>query len=191
MSDHTPSLGRWASSTLVGFIAAVPLVGLFASIGEAIGAGGARVFVALGVGAGIGLAQSLSNGGTVFARPRWAGISAVGLAIPALVADLTRSRLIDNPYELHVCIALGGVTLGVWQAILLRRHFENAAIWVPACIVGWTMLAIGSGSADIMVRGQALRGVLGAGAYLGLIAVGALALGVVTGFAASRMRARK
>src|SRR5690606_26129580 len=53
--------------------------------------------------------------------------------------------------------------------------------WIPVSVLGWTLASALAGGADLLVRGASMRGWGALFAYLGLLAIGGLALGVVTG----------
>jgi hypothetical protein len=55
--------------------------------------------------------------------------------------------------------------------------------WIRASALGWALGGGMTAIAEMPVRSHQLRGLLGAAAYLGLVAVGGLVLGDVTGVA--------
>src|SRR5262245_14229103 len=59
VADRSPLLS-WVGATCVGWLLGVPIIFVFALIGEAVGIGGTQVLVGAGMGAGIGLMQALA-----------------------------------------------------------------------------------------------------------------------------------
>ena len=81
---------------------------------------------------------------------------------------------------------IGGLIVGIWQAVLLWPHVRNARLWVVASLVGWSLAALTISAADVLQRSQSLRGLWGALAFLGVIGAGGVVLGLVTGTAFAR-----
>jgi hypothetical protein len=177
------SVTRWIRATFLGWILGVPLVALFAIIGENVRFGGAYVWVGLGMGAGVGIMQQ-----RVLRTARWALACALGLALPMLAADILRKTGHETRYGLQVALALGGIAVGVLQARVLRFDTERTVWWTLASVVGWSAAAAFAVSADVLVQAHRVAGLAGAGAYLGLVVAGGLALGITTGLALTRLR---
>ena len=139
--------------------------------------------VGAGMGAGLGMMQARVVRSITGRRAPWIWSSAGGLAIPFLLLDVARwlGRVVpDAPTG---AVVAAGLTVGVWQAALLRAHVKSSGVWIAASMVGWALAGLAVATADAMGRGLALRGLPGALAYLGVIGIGGLALGVVTGVA--------
>ena len=154
----TPSLGgprlyrRWVSATtlgeLVGFAVPSATWGLLAVAGASDTAALVPVIIAgAGEGAVLGLAQSwalrdalpeLDRGAWVSATAAAAGLSwAIGMT-PSTFHD----ELSGWPPALLVPLAVAGgavllCSIGVAQAIVLRRHVERSERWVGANVAGW------------------------------------------------------
>jgi hypothetical protein len=111
----------------------------------------------------------------------WFWSCTVGLAVPFLVADVARVRGWGLGYSVLACVAGGGLIVGVWQSIILRRRFRGSGWWIAASAVGWTLAAVAASLSDTLTRRHSLRGIGGALAYLGLVVTGGLVLGLVTG----------
>jgi len=177
----------WVRATWLGWLAGIPLIIVFALIGEAISIGGTQVLVGLGMGTGVGLMQGRLLRGMLGSPAQWLWSCVVGLSAPFLVADIARAAGFSLPYALQVCVALGGLTAGLWQARLLRPHTTRSGRWVVASLLGWLLAAASAAAADSLPRTTALRGITGALIYLGIIAAGGLGLGAVTGLAMGKM----
>jgi hypothetical protein len=178
---------RWARATWLGWIAGVPLIALFALVGEGLGIGGAQALVGAGMGTGVGMLQSraLRN---ILDRPKWwAWSCAIGLTLPFLVFDLLRVAGHKSSYSVQLAVASGGVAAGLWQAYLLRSRVRQAGWWIMISAFGWTLAALAAASADTITRGHAVRGVGGALLYLGIVGIGGLILGASTGVGLVRL----
>jgi hypothetical protein len=172
---------QWVRVTWGGWVLGVPLVIVLALIGEAIRIGGAQVLVGLGMGLGIGLLQGRAIRRVIGRSGPWFWSCVVGLAIPFLVADIAKVVGWKFEYSLQLSVACGGLIVGIWQAFLLRPRLRNTSWWVAASVAGWSLAAGAAFIADSLQHSKSLRGLWGAFVYLGIIAVGGLILGLVTG----------
>lgn len=186
MSDDNP-YGAWVRATWLGWLLGIPLVVVTALLGEAIGVGGAQAMVGLGMGIGVGWMQSRALRGWLPRVAPWLWSSALGLALPFLATDIAKAAGLSVPYSLYVCLGLGGLVVGLWQARLLRGLLRPAP-WILASLVGWLLAGGTAAISDVLFRSHALRGVWGALAFLGIAAVGGLILGLITGIPLIRGR---
>jgi len=177
------TLARWLRVTWLGWLLGIPCVVVLALLGEGLGIGGTQSIVGAGMGVGVGVLQALALRRVGLRPAGWIASSAVGLALPFLPFDLAHLFGRSLPYSLAGCVAAGGVIVGTWQALLLRARFAGAAWWIPASILGWLLAAGMAGFSDRLLQAHAVRGLAGAGLYLGLIALGGVAVGLVTGWA--------
>lgn len=174
-------LFRWVRATWTGWILGLPLIIALALAGEAIGIGGAQVFVGAGMGTGIGLLQGRAIRGVLHKSAPWFWSCVGGLAAPFLMTDIAKVAGWSSAYSLHASVALGGFIVGTWQALILRPRFHNTRWWVVASTLGWALAGGAAAVADGLSHWQPLRGVWGAVAFLGIVAAGGLILGLVTG----------
>ena len=174
---------RWVRATWFGWLLGIPFIIVLALVGEAVGIGGAQVLVGAGLGTGIGLMQGRMIRSMLPKSGTWLWSCVVGLALPFLVTDIAKAARWDARYSLFVCVAVGGLISGAWQAIILRTRFRKTLLWVVASALGWTLAAGTSTVADPLSRLPALRGLWGAVVYLGIVAAGGLILGLVTAYA--------
>lgn len=181
-------LGPWIRATGAGWALGVPLVILLALAGESLGIGPLQFPVGLGMGLGIGIMQGRVVRNLLGAAAPWRWSCALGLALPFLTADLAQLAGRPLPYSLYLAVALGGLIVGIWQALLLRRRFSRVGWWLVASVAGWSLAAGLGAVADGLPRSHAVRGIWGALAYLGIVAGGGLVLGVVTGLVFPWMR---
>jgi hypothetical protein len=180
-----PSPFVWTRATWFGWLLGVPSIALLALLGEVLGIGGSQTLVGAGMGAGVGLLQ-----GTVLRRSGvrlmpWVGACVIGLALPFLVWDIAKAVGTHRTYSLFLCVTAGGLIAGILQATLLRARVPPTW-WVLASTLGWGLAGGLATSADTLLRAHSIRGLAGAGLYLGLITSGGIILGVVTGLVLSR-----
>src|SRR5690554_4804314 len=118
-------LGRWVRATWAGWLLGIPLIIIFALMGEMIGIGGLQFLVGAGMGVGVGLMQARVLRGVIDRPSSWVWSCAVGLMIPFLVTDISNLAGVGLPYWLYLSVLLGGAIAGAWQARLLSRRFEK------------------------------------------------------------------
>jgi len=180
--DKRQVLGQWVRATWAGWVLGIPLIIALALVGEAVGIGGAQVLIGVGMGAGMGLMQRRAIRDVLHSSAPWLWSCVVGLGLPFLATDIAKAAGWNFSYSLFICMALGGLIVGVWQAFLLSHHVQNAGWWVVGSAAGWTLAAGMAAAADTLSRSHSLRGIWGALAYLGIVAGGGgLILGLVTG----------
>lgn len=176
------TLLKWVRATLIGWIAAVPVVAVLALAGEGLHIGGAHSLVGLGVGLSVGFAQGRLLRTLNLAWMPWAVATAIGLTLPFLGADILRVMGHGHRYALEMALAIGGATTGIAQAMLLRSRLPRPLPWVLVSILGWGAAALCALGAESLPGKGIVAGILGAALFLALIATGGLALGAVTGF---------
>lgn len=183
MTSHAGLTRRWLRATWGGWLLGIPCVIALALAGEALGIGGSQVLVGAGMGAGVGFMQGRVIREVIGKAGPWAWSTTVGLALPFLVFDLAKAAGREWPFSLYPCVAVGGLIAGAWQARLLRPHFRGTGSWVAASAVGWSLSAGAAALADAGRVSQSVRGLAGALLFLGIVALGGLVLGIVTGAA--------
>jgi hypothetical protein len=186
-----PETARWIRVTALGWLLGIPLVALFALAAEGIGVGGAQLFVGLGVGAGVGLLQGRALRPLLGGWGAWTLASTVGMALPFLAYDLAKFLAVALPYSLQLLVAIGGLSVGAWQAQLLRRRFERTGLWVVASVVGWSFAGFSALISDFAPAGGQVRGIAGALLFLLGVAVGGPILGAITAAAWPQLKARE
>jgi hypothetical protein len=174
-------LHLWVRATWAGWLLGIPLIIALALLGEAVGIGGAQVLVGVGMGTGIGLTQGRFIRNVLHKSVSWIWSCVVGFSAPFLVTDVSNAIGLGLPYSLPVSVAIGGLIAGGWQSFLLRQWLRRSGVWVVASGLGWTLAAGTAAVADFLSRSRSLRGLWGAAAFLGIVAVGGLVLGLVTG----------
>jgi uncharacterized membrane protein len=178
---HDLTTASWTRVTWLGWLLGIPFTVILALAGEALGIGGSQFLVGAGMGCGVGLMQGRAVMRLGLKAIPWFCSCTAGLAAPFLVSDLGHLLGITWPNSQPVCVAVGGVVAGLWQAVLLRPRFEGAGWWLVGSALGWSLAGVAASLADALPRSHSIRGLAGAGLYLGLVAVGGLILGIVTG----------
>lgn len=188
---HQATAGRWIRATSGGWLLGVPIIVVFALAGEAVGIGGAQWLVGAGMGAGLGLLQARALRGTIERPSAWFWSCVGALTAPFLAIDL--ASFAGRPFAspIYPAVVAAGLVAGVWQARLLRQRFDGAWAWVAASVAGWTLAGGAVALADLRPLGGSLRGLPGALAFLGMVALGGLLLGLVTGVALARITGRR
>jgi hypothetical protein len=153
---------------------------LLALAAETVDLGGLQVFVGTGMGLGVGLLQARVL--RRFGLPAWQWIlaSAVGLGLPFLAWDIVEAMGTTWTYYLAVCVAAGGLVVGILQARLLRDRLTTPTGWVLGCTLGWALAGSLAASADVLLKGHAVRGLAGAALYLALVTLPGGILGLIT-----------
>lgn len=175
-SGTAPAIfSRWVRATFLGWLIGFVLVIVGALAWDLIGLQ-AQFMVGVGMGAGVGYMQGrvarewLGAGGQWLGTSKpWLWSSIIGMGLPFVLWDLLAWTAI--PFSLGLCVALGGLLTGLLQARLLRPRSGAAGWWPLASLAGWT-LGTGAG-VDALI--------------LGVILLGGLVLGIVTGGTLVRM----
>lgn len=178
---------RWVRATWIGWMVGVPCIVALALLGEAVGIGGSQVLVGAGMGAGIGIFQARVIRGWLPRAAPWFWSCVGGLALPFLATDIAKLAGYSSTRTVYVSVALGGLIVGAWQALILRERFRSAGWWLASSAVGWTLAGGTAMLADSLSHTRQLRGLGGALAYLGIVALGGLVLGLVTGMSLVRL----
>lgn len=168
----------WVRSTWYGWLLGIPIIIVLALIGDLFG--GAQVVVGAGMGAGIGLMQGRLVRRLLARMSPWVWSSIIGLSIPFLFADVAGPIGIDIQFSLYWAVAFGGLFVGAWQAAILHARFRDTSLWIIASAIGWTLAGATTALADVLQQSNALPGIPGALAYLALVALGGVVLGLVT-----------
>jgi hypothetical protein len=172
---------RWILRTFLGWAAGFVLAIVFIIMGETLGLREVQFPLALGMGLGVGLLQSRMTAEQLGEKRSWVLASTLGLAAPFIIADVLRLAGQPLPYSITAFVGLGGVTAGIAQWRLLRRHLSAAAWWLVASPIGW----LGGGftvwiNEELMPR---TPGLIGALQYVGIIMLGGIVLGAVSAIA--------
>lgn len=179
---------RWVLGTFAGWTVGFFLAILFIVVVDSVGVVQVQSPVALGMGAGVGLAQFRLLRPVLRRRSAWVTATALGLASPFLVGDL--AQILDRPvpFDLAGYVAIGGVVVAVVQWLLLRRVSCDAAWWLVTSPVGWILASSTVAINDSWI--PRIPGIVGALIYVAVILSGGLLLGLCTAPAAARVVGR-
>lgn len=179
-------LATWIRATALGWALGVPLILLFSSILEGLEIRNLHSPVGAGMGLGVGLLQARALRKHLHPPLAWLWSSLVGLTLPFLAVDLLQLLGVAIPDPLYPAVVLGGLIVGAWQALVLRRFSSRSAWWIGACTLGWILAAAAVAVADGLPRFASLRGLPGALLFLAVAGSGGILLGLVTGLALAR-----
>ena len=109
------------------------------------------------------------------ARGRWLAATALGLAAPFIVTDISRAVGTPLPFSLAVFVAIGGMCASIFQWRLLSKITKRATLWLLASPVGWIL-----GGSTVWINERWLPripGLIGALLYVLIVLAGGLLLG--------------
>lgn len=196
MTEQTPPpdtgrglAGRWVRATFAGWALGFLLVLVFVAITSVIGLGDTQFAVGLGMGAGVGLRQSRLLAPFTGSRRPWVLASALGIALPFVVFDITDAFLSDTTYSLPVMVVVGGLAAGLLQWRILRAIATRAGWWVPASLAGWSLAggAVAFNDRFLPPGSAGLTGLAGALVFIAMVLVAGVLLGVATAVALVRI----
>ncbi len=166
---------RWVRGTFAGYLLGFVFVLLGSMAGDLIGLPGSDFIIGIGMGVGVGYVQGRMAKQLLGANWRWMWATVIGLGVPFLVEDLIAAAWseFDSLHSLQLDVAICGLFVGLLQRRILRSHSERANWWVPISVVGWTLAAW---TASVNFTGS-----LDAILNLGMILMGGVVLGAVTG----------
>jgi hypothetical protein len=184
-------LGRWVWVTFAGWTAGFFLAILFIVVVDSLGVLQVQSPLALGMGVGVGLAQARLFGTMVGRRSQWVLATALALAAPFLVGDVSHLSGRPVPFNLAAYVVVGGIVVGLVQWLLLRRATPHATWWLVATPIGWLLASVFILINDLWIRGGLrIPGIVGALLYVGIVLAGGIVLGLCTAPAARRMQMR-
>ncbi len=166
---------RWVRGTFIGYLIGFVLIILGSAAGDLIGMPGSDFIIGIGMGAGIGYAQGRQARQWLGATWPWVLATVIGLGVPFVVEDLVAAAWseFDSLHSLQLDVAICGLFVGLLQRRILRSHSDRANWWVLVSVAGWT-LAAWTASANFTGPFDAILN-------LGMILMGGVVLGVVTG----------
>jgi hypothetical protein len=186
-------LRRWVRATFLGWILGVLLILVGAIVGDLLGAEGeGQTIVGIAMGAGVGYAQARMLRTWQLSTLHWTVASTVGMGVPFIVTDVLAVVWRDSTFTLGTLllnVVIGGLLVGLLQQRALSSKSDNTAWWVPTCIAGWTLVALGLGLFSEVARVLPGRW-LGAIVNIAAIASGGIVLGLITGGPLARILRR-
>ena len=169
----------WLLATFAGWLLGLALILAAAFLGDLLGSGGSQFILGAGMGTGVGYMQGRIVKYLSDEAGPWLWASIVGIGAPFFVSDLLAALWAAFPFSLPLSVAIGGLLAGYLQRRILAPHTPRANWWVPASFAGW-ILAAGMAALSGMLTGV-LPGAWGAIINLGLILLGGVVMGAVTG----------
>jgi hypothetical protein len=168
----------WLVANSAGWVVGVIVVLVLATLQELSHIGNA-VYVGLGMGWTVGLAQWLVARRWFGATSRWMWASTIGITTPLLFADLVRIRDLGS-FVLPVLAAIGGLLSGLMQRNSLRSHSAKADWWVVVSAVAWMCPALLVSFVAVPAHPKT---VMESVRNIGSLALGGVVLGAATGVA--------
>jgi hypothetical protein len=132
----------WMLASLAAWAAGLTLGALLTGVGsELLRLNEDRVLVyatLLSVALACGVAQSVVLRGSLPGAWRWIPVTLAGFLLAmGITAAASGARLVTGLWANAVLLALIGAAVGVPQALLLRRHFRRAGLWVLGSAAGF------------------------------------------------------
>lgn len=166
---------RWVRTTFLGYLLGFVFILLGGIVGDLIGLPGSNFIVGIGMGLGVGYAQGRMLKRWLGTTRHWMWATVIGLGGLFVAEDLVAAAWsgFDNLHSLQLDVAIAGLLVGLLQRRILRSHSDRANWWVPASVAAWVLAAW---TASVTPAG-------GQNAFfnLGMILMGGVVLGVVTG----------
>ncbi len=135
------TVARWTKATFWGWLIGVVFILMLSSFLGSIGIEDMQFYLGVGMGAGVGLAQWWMLRKYVPITQNWIWLSVIGMSAPFAIIDLIPS--VESPLKLALSVALGALTVGALQYLLLKKHLTKASLWFWACFIGWTLAVFG------------------------------------------------
>jgi len=169
-------IAHWVRVTFGGYLLGFVLTMLGLIAGDLLGL--PTVFqsvIGLGMGVGVGFAQRRLVKQVVGSAKHWILTSAVGLWAGFFVFDVVEAVWgeLSNRQSLQFDVVLAGLFVGLLQWRILSSYLDRAGWWVLASTVGW---GLAGRTANVTFSGE-----LDAILNLGMILMGGVILGIVTG----------
>jgi hypothetical protein len=135
---------KWVLYHFIGWLLGIIFVLILSSSFDALGITNLQFFVALGIGLGVGISQWLLLKTTLEIEKKWIVVTALGLTTPFLVADLLTYFDILHLKSLliPVCISIGSLLTGYFQALLLKPYHIKITNWIAITFFSWVLIAL-------------------------------------------------
>jgi len=172
-------VGRWVKASTLGWLLGLVALISMALASDFIRSGREDVYqfmVGVGIGWGVGFAQSRLLRGWLSRPAWWTVASTAGMGSPFIVHDIVTAAGVTISYSLPANVLAGAILAGLWQAVLLKRISARAGWWVLVSVLGW-----GAPVALTALRDTGFAGFAGDLVSIMAIILGGGILGVVTG----------
>lgn len=168
---------RWILATFGGWILGVVVIILLAEALESVHIG-EQSPVGIGMGLSIGFTQWRVARKWFSTNSQWMWATLVGMGTPFLLSDVFGIWTERSMVMLILLnVAVGSLIVGLWQRRILQPHSAKATQWIPACIIGWMLVAA---APPLLVVAGHPETSLALWRNIGAIALGGVVLGVVT-----------
>ncbi len=134
---------KWVLINFAGWFMGIVLVLTLSVLFDSLHIEGWQFIVGVGMGLGVGFAQWLALRKAILVTKKWIWFTVLGLAAPFLIFDFIShfgGQSIGD-YYIFICVAIGGIAVGLLQQHLLKKHIADSQNWALTNIVGW-MLAV-------------------------------------------------
>jgi hypothetical protein len=186
-SENPFTVARWTRSTFWGWLAGVALIIALSSLLDSMGIEHMQFYLGLGMGLGVGLTQWFFLKKFIAVNKNWIVFSALGLGIPFFVLDLILTG--TSTYKIPAGVALGAITVGLLQFLILKSHSPKAGLWIVSCPVGWALAVMTVFTIDYTKHLTSFisSNLLLAFINLLLILAGGIVLGIITGLSLKKI----
>jgi hypothetical protein len=168
---------RWIAVTFLGWTAGFLLAILFLVGVESVGIRQTQSPLALGMGAGVGFLQARLLSRYLGARTPWLAATALGLAAPFIITDISRAVGVPLPYSLPAFVPSGASSRAF--AVAAPAQDYQAGVHVAVCLTH--RLDLGGSTVWINDRWlPRIPGLVGALLFVLIILVGGVILGACT-----------
>lgn len=135
---------KWLIAGFLGWLFGTILVLILSSTLDVLGVENVQFFIAIGIGLGIGTAQWVVLRTFTDINKKWIRVTALGLTLPFLIADLLNYLGILNLKSLliPVCLAIGSLIVGLYQSKLLKKYQIMKYKWIILSFYSWGLIAL-------------------------------------------------
>jgi hypothetical protein len=132
------SVRRWVTFTFIGWCSGITCILIFSSLFDFFGWSGFQSPLGIGMGLGVGFFQGRMVRGILPPWKWWVSII-IGLGIPFLLHDLAVlwGYAVGSSYSLPAGVALGGLTVSIFQFLIFKAITPKAARWIVIGMLGW------------------------------------------------------
>jgi len=189
MSQFLITTKKWIKATFWGWLLGVVLLIFLSSILDALGIEHMQFYIGISMGAGVGFAQWRLLKKYMAMSAQWCYFAMLGMGLPFLLFDFLLNY--SSAFKLPLSVAIGGLLVGILQFRFLKGSIANAAVWIYASVIGWTLAALTTLLINYTMQFK-VTGYLNlvlALLNLGLILAGGLVLGWSTAWVIKRIKA--
>jgi hypothetical protein len=173
--------GKWIKATFWGWLLGIILLIMLSSILDGMGIENMQFYIGIGMGAGVGLTQWLLLKRYRAINASWIWASLLGMGMPFVILDFIMPHTVK--YKLPLSVALGGLLVGVFQYLVLKKQFQRSSVWILTSLAGWTIAAVIVLAIDLTMKIKVAGSLTLVLALVNLLIMllGGVALGLITG----------